>query len=157
MGFTGFIAAGLVTLYFPSMVLLYVSIGLTAGSGLGLLGFIPMDVITHLSIRLVCRASLASFKSLFKNITTICENLLLVNLRRLGLVVGIVSSGTGVGQLVLAPLMEAVIQWFGLAKMLMMLGGLQVALLTTAGLFRRSIQTGAFVTSRKDFTAQKYD
>ena len=51
MVFSGLVAAGLFTLYYPSLVFLYASFGLTAGPGLGLLGLIPMDVVTNMSIR----------------------------------------------------------------------------------------------------------
>ena len=57
--------------------------------------------------------------------------------RRLGLAIGIVSSGSGLGQLFLAPLMQEAIKRYGLGEMFLFAGAFQVALLPTVLAFRK--------------------
>ena len=69
----------------PSIVVLYITIGLLTGLGFGLMVLPAMDIVEH-------------FFS-----------------RRLGLATGLATSGVGVGQLVLAPLLLLATEHLGLA------------------------------------------
>ena len=72
----------------PSIVVLYITIGLVTGLGFGLMDLASMDIVEH-------------FFS-----------------RRLGLAMGLVICGSGIGQLVLAPLLYLATDLLGLAEAL---------------------------------------